>query len=49
MPPGFESPYHAHSKEDEAFYVIERRIDLLAERVDLTFSTLFTPVTMACM
>ena len=23
MPPGFESPYHMHTKEDEAFYVLE--------------------------
>jgi quercetin dioxygenase-like cupin family protein len=26
MPPGFESPYHVHSKEDEAFYVLEGEI-----------------------
>jgi quercetin dioxygenase-like cupin family protein len=23
MPPGFASPYHTHSREDEAFYVLE--------------------------
>lgn len=23
MPPGFESPYHVHHNEDEAFYVLE--------------------------
>jgi len=26
MPPGFESPYHMHTKEDEAFYVLEGEI-----------------------
>ena len=23
LPPGFESPYHVHTNEDEAFYVVE--------------------------
>jgi quercetin dioxygenase-like cupin family protein len=26
LPPGFESPYHAHGAEDEAFYVLEGEV-----------------------
>ena len=26
MPPGLESPYHVHRKEDEAFYILEGKI-----------------------
>lgn len=31
IPTGFESPWHVHHSEDEAFYVIEGRMTVLAE------------------
>jgi quercetin dioxygenase-like cupin family protein len=31
MPPGMESPYHVHTKEDEAFYVIEGEVALVVD------------------
>jgi quercetin dioxygenase-like cupin family protein len=31
MPPGMESPYHVHGKEDEAFYVIEGEVALVVD------------------
>lgn len=31
MPPGFESPYHVHSKEDEAFYVLEGEMAFIVD------------------
>ena len=31
MPPGFESPYHVHSNEDEAFYVLEGEIAFIVD------------------
>jgi mannose-6-phosphate isomerase-like protein (cupin superfamily) len=26
LPPGFESPYHVHHREDESFYVLQGRV-----------------------
>ena len=31
MAPGFESPYHVHSNEDEAFYVLEGEIAFIVD------------------
>ncbi|MFN7976837.1 MAG: cupin domain-containing protein [Vicinamibacterales bacterium] len=31
MPPGFASPYHTHRREDEAFYVLEGRVDFICD------------------
>lgn len=31
IPPGFESPWHVHSDEDESFYVIEGRAEVVVQ------------------
>jgi quercetin dioxygenase-like cupin family protein len=33
MPPGFESPYHTHHLEDEAFYVLEGEMAFVCDGV----------------
>ena len=33
MPPGFASPYHTHSREDEAFYLIEGEMAFICDGV----------------
>ena len=33
MPPGFASPYHTHSREDEAFYVLEGEMAFICDGV----------------
>jgi quercetin dioxygenase-like cupin family protein len=31
LPPGFESPYHVHTNEDEAFYVVEGEMAFIVD------------------
>ena len=38
IPPGFESPWHIHSDEDESFYVIEGRIEVVVEARAVTLA-----------
>lgn len=38
IPPGFESPWHIHSDEDESFYVIEGGIEVVVEDRTVTLA-----------